>query len=79
MINPESHNLILLSLIPISNLNKQNYSIHNSNHLGSYLAGLIEGDGSIYTPLNAVDSKATKNVPYIEIAFDPCTPANALA
>jgi hypothetical protein len=27
-------------------------------------------DGSIYTPLNTDDAKATKNVAYIEIAFD---------
>ena len=38
------------------NKNKRFYStIHTSNlnnkQLGAYLAGLIEGDGSIYTPL----------------------------
>lgn len=35
------------------------------NQLGAYLAGLIEGDGNIYTPgLNV------KGYPQIEIAFD---------
>jgi hypothetical protein len=38
--------------------------------LGPYLAGLIEGDGSIYTPLITDDVKINKNIPHIEIAFD---------
>ena len=39
--------------------------------LGPYLAGLIEGDGYIYTPA-ASDSSATahKGVPQVEIVFD---------
>jgi|GraSoiStandDraft_1057264.scaffolds.fasta_scaffold1198416_1 hypothetical protein len=49
MITTESQDLVLLSLIPLSiklpitDLNKTNYSILNNNQLGSYLAGLIEG------------------------------------
>ena len=35
------------------------------NQLGAYLAGLIEGDGNIYTPRLNV-----KGYPQIEIAFD---------
>ena len=41
----------------------------NDKQLGPYLAGLIEGDGSIYTPLISEDSK-TNTVPHIEITFD---------
>jgi len=39
------------------------------DNLGSYLAGLIEGDGHIYVPSGA-GAQITKNVPHIEIAFD---------
>jgi hypothetical protein len=47
-------------------LNKRNYStMSNNNQLGPYLAGLIEGDGSILVP-----SKEGKWLPYIEIVFD---------
>lgn len=47
-------------------LNKRNYSTtYNNNQLGPYLAGLIEGDGSILVP-----SKEGKWLPYIEIVFD---------
>jgi len=38
----------------------------SKNELGPYLAGLIEGDGHIYTP----GPHIKKGVPYIEIAFD---------
>lgn len=49
---------------------KRHYSTFNvknnkSNQLGPYLAGLIEGDGSIYTP-----KEGLKTVPQIEITFD---------
>lgn len=40
-----------------------NINIHNKN-LGSYLAGLIEGDGCIYVP------KSTKSASIISIAFN---------
>ena len=69
LITTESLDLALLSLIPfsmklpITDVNKKNYSIFNDNKLGPYLAGLIEGDGSIFTPSDTVDSKATRNVP----------------
>ncbi len=43
------------------NFNKENY---NNNNLNSYLAGLIEGDGSIYIP------KKNKNASMITIAFN---------
>lgn len=42
------------------NKNKKTY-----NQLGAYLAGLIEGDGNIYTPRLEV-----KGAPQIEIVFD---------
>jgi hypothetical protein len=46
------------------------YQINNSNNqLGHYLAGIIEGDGSIYTPDISGDNKV-KTVPQIEITFD---------
>lgn len=46
-------------------LNKRNYStIPNNNHLGPYLAGLIEGDGSILVP-----GKESNWIPNIEIVF----------
>jgi len=36
---------------PNLSLNKRNYStLSNNNQLGPYLAGLIEGDGSILVP-----------------------------
>jgi hypothetical protein len=52
-------------------LNRRLYSTQTNissinNQLNSYLAGLIEGDGSIYTPLN----NKIKALPHIEIAFD---------
>ena len=44
---------------------KKSFQRSNYNQLGAYLAGLIEGDGNIYTPgLNV------KGGPKIEIAFD---------
>jgi hypothetical protein len=59
-----------------TNLNKKFYSTMkksdlNKKQLGSYLAGIIEGDGSIYTPLDIENKKVTtKTVPHIEIVFD---------
>lgn len=45
---------------------QRNYStMTDNNQLGPYLAGLIEGDGSILVP-----GKGAKWFPYIEIAFD---------
>lgn len=42
----------------------------NKNNLGPYLAGLIEGDGHIYTPTSYRNSNGKKNTPFIEICFD---------
>lgn len=39
------------------------------SHLGSYLAGLIEGDGSIVVPTSERSSKGKLNYPSIQIAF----------
>jgi len=42
------------------------------NNLGSYLAGLIEGDGSIYTPnskYSKLNTQTSSNTPSIEIVF----------
>lgn len=43
----------------------QNNNQKTYNQLGAYLAGLIEGDGNIYTP--GLD---VKGAPQIEIVFD---------
>lgn len=48
-------------LIPVLNLNK--------NSFGSYLAGLIEGDGSIKVPETERSQKAKKLYPQITIIF----------
>lgn len=52
---------------------KNKKSINNNydkKDLGPYLAGLIEGDGHIYTPSKYKDSNGEKNMPHIEICFD---------
>jgi hypothetical protein len=36
---------------------------HDKNNLGPYLAGLIEGDGHIYTPSSYRDKNGKKNTP----------------
>lgn len=55
-------------------LNKRNYSIlTKNNQLGPYLAGLIEGDGSILVP-----GKDVNWVPNIEIVFDVKDPPAGL-
>ena len=46
---------------------KNNY---DKNNLGAYFAGLIEGDGHIYTPLTLRNTDEKKNAPFIEICFD---------
>src|ERR1700734_1155694 len=68
-------NLYTNLLIP--NLLHKNYyntmpmnNNYNKSNLGPYLAGLIEGDGHIYTPLSYRDTNGKKNAPYIEICFD---------
>lgn len=48
-------------LIPVLNLNK--------NSFGSYLAGLIEGDGSIKVPETERSQKGKKLYPQITIIF----------
>lgn len=49
------------------NTNENSKLYYNKNKLGPYLAGLIEGDGTIYVPLK--DLKLT-NKPSISIAFN---------
>lgn len=44
-------------------------SINNKN-IGSYLAGLIEGDGTIFVPKVYRNKKNKINYPYIKICFD---------
>lgn len=44
-------------------------SINNKN-IGSYLAGLIEGDGTIFVPKIYRNKKNKINYPYIKICFD---------
>lgn len=47
------------------------YSLQvNNEKFASYLTGLIEGDGSIFTPKNDRSSKGKLNYPSITIAFD---------
>lgn len=41
-----------------------------NNRLGPYLAGLIEGDGSIYVPVNPRSPSGSLNVGGFEICFD---------
>lgn len=42
----------------------------NKKNLGSYLAGLIEGDGTIYVPLEYRNKKNKINYAYIKICFN---------
>jgi len=44
--------------------------VSTKDKLGPYLAGLIEGDGYIYVPLERRNSKGKKIFPHIEIASD---------
>lgn len=46
---------------------KYNYDKKN---IGTYLAGLIESDGHIYTPSVLINTNGKKNIPFIEICFD---------
>lgn len=62
--------IYLASLPTISMQENNSVSNDNQNQLGAYLAGLIEGDGSIYTPSSIRNSKGQKISPHIEIAFD---------
>jgi len=39
-------------------------------NLGAYLAGLIEGDGTIYVPESFRNKKNKINYPYIKICFN---------
>lgn len=50
------------------NENKPSLDSINNKQLGQYLAGLIEGDGHIFTPSNV--SLGKPGVPNIEITFD---------
>lgn len=43
---------------------------NNINLLGSYLSGLIEGDGTIITPKTIKNDKGKKNYPSIRICFN---------
>lgn len=42
----------------------------NKKNLGAYLAGLIEGDGTIFVPLTFRNKKNKINYPYIKICFN---------
>jgi hypothetical protein len=55
------------SLLRLINNKRLFSTLAHPKQLGPYLAGLIEGDGSIYTPSS--EAKDTKNVPHIEICF----------
>ena len=50
-------------------LNNKIYILHSFNNFGSYLAGLIEGDGSIYVPKDIRNKKGSLNHASIEIIF----------
>lgn len=43
--------------------------INSNRKLGTYLAGLIEGDGSIIVPSSLRDSKGRKQAAHVEIEF----------
>jgi hypothetical protein len=44
--------------------------INFNPNLSYYLAGLIEGDGTILVPKTERSSKGKLNYPYIQISFD---------
>ena len=50
-------------------LNNKIYILHSFNNFGSYLAVLIEGDGSIIVPKAERSSKGKLNYPSIQIVF----------
>jgi Cytochrome C and Quinol oxidase polypeptide I/LAGLIDADG endonuclease len=67
--------LYQLPLNPYDNkIKKVTFSNLQSNskdqNLGYYIAGLIEGDGSIYVPKSERSIKGKKNYPSIQIAFN---------
>lgn len=68
MLNKKQYSTISLNSSVSKNMGQEE-NLYNNYLLGSYLAGLIEGDGSIYVPLL---TKIYKREEYsaIEIAFD---------
>ena len=51
------------------NDNKTTMFLKNKLLLGSYLAGLVEGDGCIYVPSTLRNSKGKKVYPNIKVVF----------
>lgn len=59
---------IVISQNTLTNKN-QIITLNKINNFGSYLAGLIEGDGSFYIPDNIRNNKGKLNQASIEIVF----------
>ena len=66
-----------LTVIKIGLFTKKNYSTNSTstikdlnNNFSSYLAGLIEGDGSIIVPTTERSDKGKINYPSIQIVFN---------
>lgn len=68
-IDSNSKNKLKLDSVNCKELDKINKNIYNLN-FNSYLAGLIEGDGSIIVPKTANSVKGHINYPSIQIVFN---------
>ena len=61
--------LARLKTFYLKKIKNQIITFNKINNFGSYLAGLIEGDGSFYIPDNIRNNKGKLNQASIEIVF----------